>query len=218
MGIVSENGILSDKDYSDFKERSIRTKFIWQMFAAVGSATFFGLLMSTAQAVLAASQAEAIVAAGGAAAEAVMASGVATTFGGALAATIFSGPGIAFLAAGAVCVYMAQRFFFESQTLDQDFQAKKIAAATTRAQMMGLSQSLPEQPRSHTPAPGMAVHEEQAQEASPHGGVKWAEKVGADHAEKKPHDRHAPKPHVDNWADEIRLQEAHSEHASPTIH
>jgi hypothetical protein len=111
MAGVSENdGLLNAKEYHAFKERSIGVKFMWQMFAALGGSTFFALLTAVGGKLLAApASANLLGLAGG---------------------MIFSPVGLAFIAIGAASVYMAQRYYFQSTVLDQDFQAKKIAAAT----------------------------------------------------------------------------------------
>lgn len=220
LKVTENDGILGHIEYEQFKSHSINVKFFGQMFAAIGGATFFGLLMETAGAMLGATQAAALAAQGIA-----LEAGTITTLTGALGATLFSPVGIGFLLLGAACVYMAQRFFYESTVLDQDFQAKKIAAATSRAQEIGIAQTLPEPTKTHTNPPGMAAHEQHVQE-SPHE-TKWAEKIQPrDHTEKhaeghepKPHERSIPKPHVDSWAEEVRhADQHHDEHAARTIH
>jgi hypothetical protein len=129
---------------------------------------------------------------------------------------------LSLLGVGLVCTLLSCKYMFENVTLDQDFNAKKIAAATTKAQGLGIAHSEPEQNKP-VGIPGMAAHEQHADKAS---DAKWTKKVGgqrhhtekhADAHEKKPHDASIPKPHVDSWASEVKQADQHAETAR-TVH
>lgn len=151
MKVTENDGLLAERDYSAFKEKSINIKFAWQMFAALGGATFFGLL-----------------------------SAIATPLMTGAAITLSPVVGGVFAVFGIACVYMAQRYFFESSTLDQDFNAKKIAAATTKAQQQALEQQAAQQQERPNTMVGINQHSERPPEEPEnplHSDKIWTETV-----------------------------------------
>lgn len=207
MSVVSENGILAQRDFEKFKEHSVASKFKNQIFLGIGGATVFGLVGAFGKSLLEIAMPTATTSAGAATVGATAAA-PALLFG--LTASAWAWVGLAAIAAvGIGCLYLGSRFLAESILMDQDFQAKKIAMASDPARAQALLQSPPEPTKNPVTPPGMALHEQHASEASHES--KWAEKVGqrhhtekhADAHEKKPHDTNIPKPHVDSWAEEV---------------
>lgn len=111
MSRVSENGILDQQAFEEYRSRSVRAKFLNQMFLGIGGATVFGIVAAATTMLLGALE-------------------------GVTLATLFTGaylaPAIGLAALGLVGIfslYMGARFVAKSIMLDQDFQAKKIGAA-----------------------------------------------------------------------------------------
>lgn len=121
MAGVSENGILCKEEFQQYKEQSVRAKFMNQIFLGIGGATVFGIVAAATTAMIA-------------------------TLKGATLATLFTGAylaptlGLAALAVvGVFSLYIGARYVAKSIMLDQDFQAKKIAHATR-----GMGPTMPE--------------------------------------------------------------------------
>ncbi len=108
MSSISENGLLEESEYRAYKQRSVHLKFLGQLFSGLAGATFFALLTKVGGALL---QSQ-----------------------GALAGLLTISPwaAAAFIVVGAACTYLATKSYFESNLLDSDFNAKKIADATRK--------------------------------------------------------------------------------------
>jgi N-methylhydantoinase A/oxoprolinase/acetone carboxylase beta subunit len=106
MDTVSENGILSKQAFDSYKQRSVRSRFLHQIFLGIGGATIFGVAGTLSKVLL-----ESALALTGPAA-------------------VFAGLGLATLAvAGLSCLYIGAKYLSQTILLDQDFQAKKIGLA-----------------------------------------------------------------------------------------
>jgi hypothetical protein len=176
---VTENGILTKRDFEAFKNRTVESKFRHQLFLGIGGATVFGLVGAFGKALLD------IAMVGGA--------GAGLAWAG-LAAIGFIGLG---------CIYMGSKFLAESILMDQDFQAKKIAVATGMSQSQAVTS--PESTKTnHTTPPGMAAHQHQAHEEEEQRDAHWVEKV----PQRERAETHAPRTKADTWADEVRMHDA----------
>lgn len=191
MSQITENGILDNAAFESFKARSWSLKFMQAILQGVGGATIFGVVATAMTAVLGAAAGTPIL----------------TALGGAAGLWAIGG----LMTFAVACIGLGTKFMFESQILDQDFQAKKIAAATALGHNVAVKQHEPV--KTHSTPPGMSEH----LEARPHES-KWADRVG--HAnEQSPHEHSIPKPHVDSWAENVRKSEQHDEHQpSHSVH
>jgi hypothetical protein len=187
MHSVSENGILSKREFEAFKNHTVESKFRYQLFLGVGGATVFGLVGAFGKALL-----EVATLSGPAAAS-------LGSFAG-LAATSWAWVGLAAIAAvGLGCIYMGSKFLAESILMDQDFQAKKIALAAGNSR--GVAIESPEPTKVTSTPPGMAVSREQQQDTD----TKWTEKF----AQNAPVERWAEEVRKDEQAEQQTARTLH---------
>src|SRR5690349_20244986 len=105
---VSENGLLSKQEFAEYKTQSVRAKSMNQIFLGIGGATVFGIVAAVTKSLLD-----------------VAATNFALTATGILPVAGIVAIGVV----GIASLYIGANYVARSIMLDQDFQARKIAAA-----------------------------------------------------------------------------------------
>lgn len=155
MANVNDNDILAQEEFSDYRARTARYRFMNQMFLGIGGATLFGVVSAIGVSLL----------------RVVAEQGVWT----AASAAPLLGLG-AFAVLGVTCIYLGSKYLTKNIILDQDFQAKRIG---TIARGKGV---VIEPEQGHPPVlpagmDGAARDQQDPEPDTAHG--KWAEKMAA---------------------------------------
>jgi hypothetical protein len=115
---VTENGILPENEFEEYRAKTSRYRFMNQMYLGIGGATVFGLVAAGVSQLL-----------GGLAAGHIAAS--TFTLMGMGATTLAVGALGALAVGGIACLYLGSKYLTKNVILDQDFQAKKIGLAAS---------------------------------------------------------------------------------------
>lgn len=181
MKSVSQNGILEENEFGEFKARTVRLRFMQQISYGVGAAMVFGLITAVASRLVP----------------------DALGWGGAAAglAPVLATVGLAGIAlAGVGLIYLSAKFLSENTLLEQDFQAKKIGIAA-RGVSPTVEQPLPQR---SDPSPLVGVEAAQVDSAKP---VPVTQIEGARMLEGR-YAAQALQPAASRWQDRVAANDA----------